>query len=240
MTFAHRKETLNNPKKMKTLHYFGALLIGGTILASCADAPQDKPAQDTQEKEVSEQTGPSGMYTVDASKSTVKWEGTMMKVAGASLYSHTGTVRIAEGKLDVKNGAIAGGGVVIDMSTISTTDDDGNYHPENGKGRDALISHLSSPDFFDVANHSVASFDIVSVDGNMVAGNLSIKGVKNLAKAEITKMTVSDSELKLTARMSFDRQDYNIAFSMKNAMDVRDKFIDDTITLDITLVAKAK
>lgn len=239
MTFAARKQTLNNPK-MKTLHYFGALLIGGAMLASCGGAPQEKPAQDTPEKEVTEQSGPSGLYAVDASKSTVAWEGTMMKVAGASLYSHSGTVRIAEGKLEINNGEIAGGGVVIDMTTLSTTDDDGNYDPENGKGRDALIGHLSSPDFFDVANHSVASFDINSVDGNMVAGQLTIRGVKNTAKAEITKMTVSDSDLKLTARMTFDRQAYNVAFSMQNAMDVRDKFIDDTITLDIVLVAKAK
>jgi polyisoprenoid-binding protein YceI len=223
---------------MKTVKFFGAFILAATMLLACGDAPEVEVTTPEVQEEV--KTGPSGLYGVDAEKSSIAWEGNMMKVAGTSLYSHTGTLTLAEGKIQVENGEISGGGIIVDMTTLATTDDEGNYDSANGKGRDALVGQLSSPDFFDVASYPTASFEITGYDGSSVSGKLTIRGVSQDAKATVTNMTVGANDLKLTATMQFDRQAFGVAFSMANAMDVRDKFIDDTITMNITLAGTAK
>ena len=103
----------------------------------------------------------------DASK--VVWKG--YKVTG----SHEGTISIKSGDLIFESDKLTGGEFVMDMTSITVTDLEGDY-----KGK--LEGHLKSDDFFGVANHPTASLVITNAEPSgknayNVTGDLTIKGV---------------------------------------------------------------
>ena len=96
-------------------------------------------------------------------ESVVAWKG--YKVLG----NHTGHIRIKEGNLNFEGENLVGGNFVIDMSTISSTD-------LEGETAQKLIGHLSSPDFFGIAEHPTANFKITNVSSRGKAGDYKITG----------------------------------------------------------------
>ncbi len=80
-------------------------------------------------------------YSIDVSKSTVRWYGYYLFNFG----EHFGSINIKDGTATAANGALGSGKVKLDMTTITTLDmpaDDGG---------NMLTEHLTSADFFDVA-----------------------------------------------------------------------------------------
>ncbi|HKL91475.1 MAG TPA: YceI family protein, partial [Allomuricauda sp.] len=80
---------------------------------------------------------------VKTSESTVTWKG--YKVGG----SHTGTISLESGALEFDGEKLVGGEFVVNMSSISATDLEGEY-------KDKLDGHLKSDDFFGTADHPTA------------------------------------------------------------------------------------
>ncbi|HKK81215.1 MAG TPA: YceI family protein, partial [Prolixibacteraceae bacterium] len=74
-------------------------------------------------------------FTVDTDKSTLEWTG--KKVTG----QHNGYIDLTEGSFILKNNRITNGMFVIDMTSITNEDLDGNM-------KDKLVGHLKSDDFF--------------------------------------------------------------------------------------------
>ena len=106
-------------------------------------------AQDEKKMEV--MSGPStGGYNVSSSESVVTWVG-----REASGKTHTGNVKIKSGTINVENGRLLGGQMVLDMNTIVNTD-----IKDDGKAK--LEGHLKSPDFFDVSSFPEATYTTVS------------------------------------------------------------------------------
>ncbi|MDD5508503.1 MAG: YceI family protein [Bacteroidales bacterium] len=114
---------------------------------------------------------------VKPDQSRVVWFGEML-----GLYSHEGTISLSQADLKVQDGKIAGGNFVIDMATITPTDE--NYNPAEGGTPEKLVGHLSNPDFFDVPNHPTASFEITRMEENSVLGMLTIRGISKEEKVE--------------------------------------------------------
>lgn len=81
---------------------------------------------------------------INAQKSSINWTG--KKVTG----QHVGTINLKEGTLIFKNNALKGGTFQVDMSTIITTDLDGDSKKQ-------LEGHLRSEDFFGVEKFKTAS-----------------------------------------------------------------------------------
>ena len=102
-------------------------------------------------------------YTVDAGASTITWEA--KKVTG----KHDGTVTLKSGNLEYTDGFLSGGEFVVDMTSITVTDLKGNMAAK-------LEGHLKSPDFFDVENHTDATFKITSSVSRGTKGEYKIKG----------------------------------------------------------------
>jgi len=101
-------------------------------------------------------------------KSSVVWKG--YKVTG----SHTGTIALESGSLLFSEEKLVGGSFSIDMTTINSTDLEGEY-----KGK--LEGHLKSDDFFGVEKNPTATlvFKKVKATGKNsynVTGDLTIKG----------------------------------------------------------------
>ena len=107
---------------------------------------------------------------VDTDQSIINWVG--YKVTG----QHEGTITLREGSLEFNKDQLTGGNFVMDMTSINTTDLEGDY-------KNKLDGHLKANDFFGVKNIQKATLVFTSVTKNetnySVVGDLTIKGITN-------------------------------------------------------------
>ncbi|MEO6133680.1 MAG: YceI family protein, partial [Ginsengibacter sp.] len=125
-----------------------------------------------------------------------------------------------------------GGNFEMDMNSITNKDLEGEY-----KGK--LEGHLKSADFFDVANHPKANFEITSIKPGesdsviQVSGNLNLRGVsKNITFNAITK-NISNTNVVADATFNIAREDWGVNYTGK-----KDNLVSKEINLDIHLVAE--
>lgn len=174
-------------------------------------------------------TGPVETVGVDLSNSVVTWKG--YKVLG----SHTGTINLKTGNLQMQDGALVGGSFDIDMTSINCTDLTGEY-----KGK--LEGHLKSDDFFGVANFPTATFKITDVVSRGTEGTYKITG--NLTIKETTKpvrfnvqIAEENGQRVATGAVQIDRSDFDVRYGSGSFFDnLGDNTIYDEFDLDIRLV----
>lgn len=159
---------------------------------------------------------------VNTESSVVKWTG--YKVTG----QHEGTIMIKKGSLTFKNNVLVGGKFVIDMSTINTTDLEGDYKKK-------LDGHLKDDDFFGVEKHKTASLVFTSLKQNgtnyIVNADLTIKGITNKVKF---KMQVSENSA--IADLKIDRTKFDIKYGSASFFDdLKDRAIYDEFDLNVNL-----
>ena len=204
------------------------LLVAGIVafLAACTSPKANTEAEDAVEvEEVVEETTTN--YVVNGAESTVAWEGS--KVTGDF---HTGTVAVSMGKLSVENSVLAGGEFVLDMGSVSATDE-GMDDETKGK----LVGHLTSPDFFDVDSFKTASFEIASATADSLTGNLTIKDVTKAITIPYT-MSAEGDVASVSSTFSIDRTQWGVEYGSGSIIaDLGDKAINDAIEFDITLAA---
>lgn len=164
-----------------------------------------------------------GKKTVKTENSKVIWKG--YKVTG----SHEGVINMTSGSLSFKEDKLTDGLFVIDMTSISNTDMEGEY-----KGK--LEGHLKSDDFFGVSKYPTAKLDFkkVKADGKnayLVIGDLTIKGKTN----SITfKMSVYGN--KATASLKIDRTEFDVKYGSTSFFEgLKDKAIYDEFDLVVDL-----
>ena len=156
---------------------------------------------------------------IKVENSKVIWKG--YKVTG----SHEGTIALQSGNLTFEADKLVGGEFVIDMTTIITTDLEGDY-----KGK--LEGHLKSDDFFGVTTFPTATLvfkDVKSTGKNSyaVTGDLTIKGIKNPVSFDIS---VYGS--KATASVKIDRTKFDVRYGSTSFFDnLKDKAIYDEFDL---------
>ena len=168
-------------------------------------------------------------YKVDAKASKVTWEGRKL------LGSHHGTLSVKSGSLETNKGALSGGEIMIDMTTLK--DEDLDDKELNGK----LVNHLKSEDFFSIEKNPTSNLKITKVemaDGKaQITGDLTIKGI---TKPIRFPADVSVDKKNLTAKGSFevDRTMYDIKFrSLKFFSNIGDKVIKDQFQIGFDLRA---
>lgn len=152
---------------------------------------------------------PAGeVYQVDVAQSKVVWTGT--KVTGA----HTGTIAIKSGTLSVDNGVLTGGTFALDLSTISSTDLEGEY-------KEKLDGHLKAADFFDVAKFPEATFVITKAEAGAtpqdvkISGNLTIKGVTKNISFDTKVVESTATTIKTEADFNIVRADWGVSYEGK-------------------------
>ncbi|MEZ4811766.1 MAG: YceI family protein [Allomuricauda sp.] len=160
---------------------------------------------------------------VKTEESTVTWKA--YKVTG----SHTGTVALKSGALEFEGDQLVGGEFVVDMTTIGSTDLQGDY-------KNKLDGHLNSDDFFATASHPTSTLVFTNVETSgknsyKVTGDLTIKG--------ITKPVTFDVSVygsKATATMKVDRSKYDVRYGSGSFFDnLGDKTIYDEFDLVVDL-----
>ena len=156
---------------------------------------------------------------IKTENSKVVWKG--YKVTG----SHEGTIDIQSGSLDFDGDKLIGGNITIDMTTLISTDLEGEY-----KGK--LEGHLKSDDFFGVEAHNTSTLEFTDVKASGknsydVTGKLRIKGKTNLVK-----FTISIYGNKATANLKVDRTEYDVKYGSASFFDgLKDKAIYDEFDL---------
>lgn len=211
------------------------LLVLSILLfaASCSNSPKNK-IEGTDSQSIADGSGEQ--LVVDTQASSIHWIGS--KPGG----SHHGTIAIKEGSLAINGTEVASGSFTIDMNAIVDED------LTDQKMNNMLVTHLKSADFFDVEKYPTSSFAITKVEavaGNdsithHISGNLKMKDVeKNITfGAKITKE--GDAYKAVTVPFTIDRTQWNVQYGSKSIFaDLKDKFIDDNIELQITIIAKA-
>jgi len=218
------------PDNSKKGILFGLIVLIAAIVGLVALTQSDPaPIQDAQTI-VDELLEPqvmldNGTYEVTANDSTLTWEAE--KIGGR----HDGTIAVQAGTVDVENGQVQSAEVVIDMSTILTDD--------NGAGSPDLDEHLSSEDFFAVADYPTATLKTTSVSpagGNtyIVVADLTIRDITNEIVFPATITTNGDS-VNVTASLPVNRAAYEVGTSSLLAeIGITDEFI-----LDIELTGRA-
>lgn len=219
----------------------GALVIIGGVWYGIASSPTTAPTESVMEKDHSENTektgrpGP-GTYTAIAEKSMVAWAASKPLIPG---YTHRGTISVSEGVIEVGN-ETAAGSFVLDMNSLTVTSLGG------GKaGRESqLESHLKDGDFFDVANHPAARFEVAKViptetpGAYSVTGTLTMKGVAN----ELTipaRIYMENGMLHIHADFTIDRTRWGITFGSPSIFsNLAENAIGDEVTLSLTVIAQ--
>lgn len=164
-----------------------------------------------------------GKKKVKTESSKIVWKG--YKVTG----SHEGTINMSTGSLTFKNDKLTDGLFVIDMTTITNTDMQGEY-----KGK--LEGHLKADDFFGVAKYPTAKLDFTKVKSEgknsyTVSGNLTIKD-----KTNPVTFTMSIYGNKATASLKIDRTAFGVQYGSASFFEgLKDKAIYDEFDLVVDL-----
>jgi polyisoprenoid-binding protein YceI len=161
--------------------------------------------------------------TIKSKESKVTWKG--HKISG----THEGTINVKEGALIFDGKKLVGGEVIMDMSTINTTD-------LSGDGKAKLDNHLKSDDFFSTQKHKTAKLVFTNVKAESknsykVTGDLTIKG-----KTKPVTFNITISGNTATANLKVDRTKYDIKYGSGSFFDnLGDKAIYDEFDLIASL-----
>ena len=194
------------------------IIAGGALLIACEKPPVAQKAEAAATAPVAKAEGKE--YQIDVAKSSIAWIGTK------KIGKHNGTIALKSGSVFVKNGAIVAGKFIADMKTIDDKDLTGENHAK-------LVKHLKSPDFFDVEQFPEGIFEITSVSGKTINGNLTLKGKPYGISFEAD--VVFEKEAPRSAKTSFniDRTKWGIVYP-----GMPDNLINDTINLTLDLKIK--
>ncbi|WP_299824870.1 YceI family protein [uncultured Pontibacter sp.] len=173
---------------------------------------------------------------VNTERSTMKWNA--KKVGG----EHYGSIKLADGALQVNGNKLTGGSFAINMASIVVED---ITRPESNK---RLTDHLKSDDFFSTEKFETSTFKITKAtpiskakagEANYtITGDLTIKGITNPITFPAT-VKIAAKTAEATAVIEVDRTKYDIKYRSGLVGTAADKIIYDTFTIDLKLVAEA-
>lgn len=207
--------------KIATLSIMATMALASCTNNETTEAPVTETVEKTKKVE-------SVLYTADASATEVNWKG---EVAG--VYGHEGYVNLESGTLTVEGDQIVGGTIVVDMTGIYPTDS-ASYRDQDGGRITDLQNHLSTPDFFATATYPTSTFEITGVENGAIKGNLTIRDKTNEETLEITNMNMENGQLQMSGTLTFDRQNYDVAW----VHFMKDMVLSDDIVINFNFMAK--
>lgn len=218
----------------KSLNFLFAALSMTVFIFACADAPdgQKVEANEAVATETTDVASNAMTYAVELENSKVNWVGS--KIGG----EHNGFVKLTSGELLVENDALVGGSFVLDMTTITDEDLEGEK-----KGK--LEGHLKTGDFFEVEKYPTATFEITEVEAatdnpdatHHISGNLTMKDVTKSVTLPAKVEMNEDGLMAITPKFTINRTEWGIEYRSGILSTPKDKIINDEIGLQIELKA---
>ena len=196
-----------------------------TLITSCGDTEVKEVAEEV--AEIAE-TVVAKDYIVSVENSVVEWSG-----EGVG-HGHKGEIIVKAGKFTIENSNVVKGTIEIDMTSLTVTD-----IPVEEEDNAKLVGHLTTEDFFNVAEFPSAILTIVDgSDMKNVKARMTIKDVTE----DITFALNSAEEngvVTLTSTIKIDRTKFGVTYNSGNFFeDLGDYLIDDEFTLNITLITE--
>jgi len=193
---------------MKKNIFYITLAAVAVFAAACGSNSTEAGAADS----TLTATEGAASYAVDAN-STLGWTGSKMVGIG----SHSGTIAISEGSINVENGNITAGSFTVDMKKIVCTDS-GLPAEFNAK----LIGHLGADDFFNVEKFPTAKFEITGVKAeasgentHVISGNLTLRdSTKNISFP--AAVTISADGVTAKGKTTINRLDWGVNYDKSN------------------------
>lgn len=162
----------------------------------------------------------SGEYSLDTDASTFVWAGS--KVVGGG---HVGTIDPESGYVTIEENELVEGEVVMDMTTILSTDE---------AGGDRLDTHLKSDDFFKVEEYPTSTLRVRSATENADGtytfdATLEILGIANDLEL-IGSLDLGDASITMTTSFVIQRETYGIGSGFKGAV------LEEDLDFEVTVV----
>jgi polyisoprenoid-binding protein YceI len=223
-------------KRITQLTTFVLGLSMYALLPSCNNVPDGDQARISDKEKAAKATGMT--YVADTEASRVRFTGNGVG------KNHPGTFRLSSGNVALAGNQITGGEFVIDIKSMDME--------EEGQAIDQkLRPHLMSGDFFDADRFNTAKFVITKVepyqnDGKdasivqganyLISGNLTLKeDTKNITFP--ARVDLDGTVLKAKANFNIDRTQWRMNYG--NDKTLGDKFISETVNIELDLQAKA-
>ena len=154
--------------------------------------------------------------------SNLQWEANTVVGAG-----HKGTLTFSSGEFTYKNNELVGGSFVVDMNTLTVTDED-----MDAKGKAKLEGHLKSDDFFAVKKFPTATLKLKTVTktqaGYKAEGDLTIKGITKPVTVELLRTAAEG----FASTVVINRTQYDIKYGSGSFFsNLGDKAIEDNFTI---------
>lgn len=222
-------------KNVFLFKYTVIALIFTAFFVSCDQTPKGDNATISEEKQAAATTGQ--MFMVDTANSYIRFTGNGVG------KNHPGKFKLTSGEVAIANNQVTGGNFVIDIKSMDLEQKDAMF-------QEKLRPHLLSGDFFDAEKFGTAKFEITGVapykadDKNKslteganytVSGNLTIKNeTKNISFP--AKIELDDNTLEAKANFDIDRRQWQMNYG--NDKTLGDKFISETVNIELDLKAK--
>ncbi len=160
-------------------------------------------------------------YIADTKQSKLTWTG----YGEVGTYAPSGTIQLQQGIFDLTGTQLSSGRIVIDMRTIQHNDD-------------KMQTHLRGEDFFNAPAFPTATFVVQQLKGNLVSGQLTIKGITKPVSFPIT-VTSADNTLRIQGKATVDRTLFGIKYNSSSFFSgLGDYAIKNTFDLAFDLVAR--
>jgi len=179
---------------------------------------------------------PDGRYQIDLEKSVFRW-------TGRNLFNqHNGRIALSEGFLETQHGHLSGGSVSLDMTKISCSD------IKDEKMAGYLIHHLESDDFFSVADHPTAGFELSDVqpldvigpgDSNLIVlGSMHLRGKKKALEFKAQEVFLG-GQYGLQGRFKINRTRFGSVYgSGKFFEKLGQHVVNDKVTVSFQLICQ--
>ena len=167
----------------------------------------------------------------------------MIEWTGRNLGNkHWGTLKFKNGSVQLKEGSLVGGRLVIDMNSIT------DLNLEDGQLRRVLEDHLKSDDFFDVARYPEAVVELVDIapitvtttglPNQSVAVNLTMKRITDTLSFHATEHVAAEGRWIAQANFDFDRTKWNVIYgSGRFFRNLGMHLVNDLVSLQLKIVA---
>jgi len=176
-----------------------------------------------------------GSYQADLDKSVIAWTGRNPN------GGHFGTVRLADGRIDVAEGSVTGD-FTIDMRSIANVDLAGH------ELQPVLIAHLHSDDFFFTELFPRAKFSLrglkpaeapyLGTPNYTVLGNLELRGIRADLTFPATVCPTQEGGLSAEAHFDIDRTRWQVNYgSARFFQHLGKHLVFDLISLQVRIIA---
>lgn len=209
-----------------------------SLIASCSGSSNGQNSVAASDSVTASAIDSAQSAQIDFAASTLQWKG--FKPGG----SHEGKLPVSDGKLDIRDGVLHGGYVVLRLDNLTVDD----LKPEEGGNK--LKGHLLSEDFFDAAKWPEVRFELTNIPAEGVVlkdltelkGNLTLKDVTKNITIPLASIVCDpkDATYAVSSKaFTINRADWNVRYGSKSFFTgLGDNFINDEIELSFLLRTK--